>query len=212
MSKVQEPRVDKVSPLPSEEAKWVEFQKIEWTDQEGKSRLWEAANRKTRGKSGIDAVAIAPILLHPTRPTQTLIILQYRPPVGATCVEFPAGLIDANETPEQAALRELKEETGYEGRIVDMTPVMASDPGLTTANMTFATVEVQLKEGDEEPEQNLESGEHIERIVLPLDELYERLLQYSREGKVPDARLFHFAAGVHFARLNAKKYGLNIAG
>lgn len=42
MSKVQEPRVDKVSPLPSEEAKWVEFQKIEWTDQEGKSRMWEA--------------------------------------------------------------------------------------------------------------------------------------------------------------------------
>jgi ADP-ribose pyrophosphatase len=204
--------VDKVSPLPSEEAKWVEFQKIEWTDQEGKSRVWEAANRKTRGKSGIDAVAIAPILLHPSRPTQTLIILQYRPPVGATCVEFPAGLIDENETPEQAALRELKEETGYEGKIVDMTPVMASDPGLTTANMTFATVEVQLKEGDVEPEQNLESGEHIERIVLPLDELYERLLQYSKEGKVPDARLFHFAAGVHFARLNAKKYGLKVAG
>ena len=50
----------------AEEAKWVEFQKIEWTDQEGKQRLWEAANRKTRGKSGIDAVAIAPILLHPS--------------------------------------------------------------------------------------------------------------------------------------------------
>lgn len=212
MSKVQEPRVDKVSPLPSEDAKWVEFQKIDWTDQEGKHRVWEAANRKTRGKSGIDAVAIAPILLHPTRPTQTLIILQYRPPVGAICVEFPAGLIDENETPEQAALRELKEETGYEGKIVDLTPVLASDPGLTTANMVFATVEVQLKEGEEEPEQHLESGEHIERIVLPLDELYDRLLQYAKEGKVPDARLTHFAAGIHFARLNAKKYGLNIAG
>jgi ADP-ribose pyrophosphatase len=211
MSKVQEPRVDKVSPLPSEEAKWVEFQKIDWTDQEGKQRVWEAANRKTRGKSGIDAVAIAPILLHPTRPTQTLIILQYRPPVGAICVEFPAGLIDENETPEQAALRELKEETGYEGKIVDLTPVLASDPGLTTANMVFATIEVQLKEGEEEPEQHLESGEHIERIVLPLDELYDRLLQYAKEGKVPDARLAHFAAGIHFARLNAKKYGLNIA-
>lgn len=83
-AKVQEPQITKVSALPAEEAKWVEFQKIEWTDQEGKPRMWEAANRKTRGKSGIDAVAIAPILLHPSRPTQTLIILQYRPPVAAT--------------------------------------------------------------------------------------------------------------------------------
>lgn len=91
---------------------------------------------------------------------------------------------------------------------MDMTPVMASDPGMTTANMTFATVEVQLKEGDPEPEQHLESGEHIERILVPLNELYERILQYTKEGKVPDARLLHFAAGIHFAKNNAKKYHL----
>jgi len=50
-----EPRVDKVEALPAEEAKWIEFRKITWTDQEGKSRIWEAAARKTRGKSGVDA-------------------------------------------------------------------------------------------------------------------------------------------------------------
>jgi len=106
----------------------------------------------------------------------------------------------------------LKEETGYEGKVVDMSPVMASDPGMTTANMTFATVEVQLKEGDKEPEQHLESGEHIERHVVPLDELYERLIAFTKEGKIPDARLFHFAAGLHFAKMNATKYGLTQAG
>jgi ADP-ribose pyrophosphatase len=211
-SKVQEPRIDKISTLSSEEAKWIEFKKIEWTDQEGKPRMWEAAARKTRGASGVDAVAIAPILLHPSRPTSTLIILQYRPPVEATCVEFPAGLIDAAESPKEAALRELKEETGYEGRLVDITPTIVSDPGMTTANMQFATVEVQLKEGDEEPEQHLEAGEHIERIVVPLDELYEKLMAFSKEGKIVDARLAHFAYGVHFAKQNAIKYGLTQGG
>lgn len=39
----------------------------------------------------------------------------------------------------------------------------------------MVVIEVDLKEGDEEPEQHLEDGEHIERIVVPLDQLYEKL-------------------------------------
>jgi 8-oxo-dGTP pyrophosphatase MutT (NUDIX family) len=58
-----------------------------------------------------------------------MIILQYRPPVEAYCVEFPAGLIDEGETPEQAAVRELKEETGYEGKVCEMTPALSNQPG-----------------------------------------------------------------------------------
>lgn len=41
--------------------------------------------------------------------------------------------------------------------------------------MQMVHVEVNLKEGDEEPEQHLDEGEHIERIVVPLDQLYEKL-------------------------------------
>jgi len=63
-----------------------------------------------------------------------MIILQYRPPVEAICVEFPAGLIDEGETPEQAAVRELKEETGYEGKVRDVSCTLANQPGLTNAN------------------------------------------------------------------------------
>lgn len=62
-------------------------------------------------------------------------ILQYRPPVEAICVEFPAGLIDEGETPEQAAVRELKEETGYEGKVCDRSPTLSNQPGMTNANM-----------------------------------------------------------------------------
>lgn len=32
-------------------------------------------------------------------------------------MEFPAGLVDAGETLEECAMRELAEETGYSGRI-----------------------------------------------------------------------------------------------
>jgi ADP-ribose pyrophosphatase len=137
-----------------------------------------------------------------------MIILQFRPPIQATCVEFPAGLIDANETVEEAALRELREETGYTGRIVEVSPTIANDAGMSTANMQFAIVEVQLKEGEPMPEQHLDEGESIERIVVPLSKLYDRLIEFSNEGKIVDARLFHWAAGVHWGIQNEKKYRL----
>lgn len=39
---------------------------------------------------------------------------EYKYAVNDTVLTFPAGGIDGSESPEQAALRELKEETGYE--------------------------------------------------------------------------------------------------
>ncbi|MCJ1433988.1 hypothetical protein MMC27_003353 [Xylographa pallens] len=206
-SSAQSPKIRRISPLSPSEAKWTQLNKIEWTDQTGRERIWEAASRKTRGKTGIDAVAIAPILRHPSRPASTLLILQYRPPVQATCVEFPAGLIDEGESPEEAAVRELKEETGYEGKVLDCSPTIVADPGLTDANMQMVTIEVNLKEGDKEPEQHLDEGEHIQRVIVPLTELYDKLqgrlggTAFSKEeGKIVDARLYHWSLGLHWSK------------
>ena len=42
-----------------------------------------------------------------------VVVRQYRFGVGKTTVEIPAGIMNPGETPQQAAIRELKEETGY---------------------------------------------------------------------------------------------------
>jgi ADP-ribose pyrophosphatase len=49
---------------------------------------------------------------------ELLLEKQFRAPAGKIVVEFPAGLVDEGETAEEAALRELKEETGYTGEVV----------------------------------------------------------------------------------------------
>ncbi|KAF2848861.1 hypothetical protein T440DRAFT_149090 [Plenodomus tracheiphilus IPT5] len=195
----QSPKITKIEDLPATEAKWIEFKKISWQDQTGKNRVWEAAARKTRGPSGVDAVAILTLLKHPSRAPSTIIILQYRPPVDAICVELPAGLVDAGESPSDASVRELHEETGYQGKLKFISPTIVSDPGLSTANMQLAVVEVDV--GDEEaPEQKLEEGEFIERVVVPVEGLFERLVKYDAEGMRVDARLWHWAAEYKAAR------------
>lgn len=129
---------------PMQEGKWIELRKVDWTDEDGKERVWEMAARKTTAKAGIDAVAIAAILRRPKDTPLIPIILQFRPPIENVCVEFPAGLIDQGEKPEQSAIRELYEETGYggkafEGRIkvLEVGSTIVSDPGTSASRVRF---------------------------------------------------------------------------
>lgn len=206
-SKSLEPVITSKTDLPIDEAKWVTLKRITYTDQTGASRTWEAAERKTRSAtSGVDAAAIGNILLPPRsnkeQPVSTMLVIQYRPPLDAYTVEWPAGLIDAGETAEQAAVREFKEETGYEvTKVLSVSPPQAADPGLTNANMQLVMVEVQLPEGGDMPEQRLDDGENITRVVVPLSELYEKLVEYSKkERHVVAAKLLHFAHGMDFMK------------
>ena len=62
-------------------------------------------------------MGIIAILEKETGP-ELLLQKQFRPPVDKVCIEIPAGLIDKGESPDDAAIRELKEETGYVGTVI----------------------------------------------------------------------------------------------
>ena len=63
-----------------------------------------------KGKKDGNAVIIVPLTLT----DETILVIQPRVfTKSGIGIEVPAGYIDEGETPEEAALRELKEETGY---------------------------------------------------------------------------------------------------
>jgi 8-oxo-dGTP pyrophosphatase MutT (NUDIX family) len=58
-----------------------------------------------------DSVTIVPV----SASGHILLLQQHRVPLDASYFELPMGFIDANETPAEAAARELEEETGLHG-------------------------------------------------------------------------------------------------
>ena len=63
------------------------------------------------------SVGLIPIIDH----SNILLITQYRHPAKKTLLEIPAGKIEDGETKEEAARRELYEETGYTGKLSFLT-------------------------------------------------------------------------------------------
>jgi ADP-ribose pyrophosphatase len=63
-----------------------------------------------------------------TQDQRVLLVRQYRPAVELYTLELPSGLVDAGETPAEAAGRELIEETGHAGEIEVLGPLF-SDAG-----------------------------------------------------------------------------------
>ncbi len=81
----------------------------------GEEHKWDSVERTTRpAGAAVDGVELLTIIRNkPNNPAPHLVlVLQFRPATGKVMVEFPAGLLDAGETPEVAATRELAEETG----------------------------------------------------------------------------------------------------
>lgn len=104
---------------------------------------------------------------------------QFRPAINADIFEIPAGHIDKGETPRQAALRELEEETGYcAGKIVYMTKIYCS-PGLLN-EIQYIFLASSLKKG----ERHLDPMEDIKIKAVSVSEAEKMILH----KKINDAK------------------------
>ena len=87
------------------EGNWLLFKESTFLSYDGKEIKWEIIERK---HNGTVLIIIAKLL--PSK--RYVLIRQYRPAINNYIIGFPAGVSDSDNITDEA-LRELKEETGY---------------------------------------------------------------------------------------------------
>ena len=125
-----------------------------------------------------DWVNVIPVLAD----GRVVLIRQWRYGIAASCLEIPGGMVDPNENAEEAAARELLEETGYNARKMKPLGVTHPNPAFLSNQLTtYLASDLDLVEPERE-----EFGVDDERITVELTPMSE-IPELIREGAITHA-------------------------
>ena len=115
-----------------------------------------------------------------TKNREVILEKQYRHGVRQVMLEIPAGIMDEeDESPLQAAKRELLEETGYTSeRFIEVGKVYPNPA--THNNLTYSFLALDVEKVDQ---QHLDETEEIDVSLVSFDEL----ISMAKEGSLPQA-------------------------
>lgn len=178
MSKTQIVKTEKLT-----DHKWLNLYESTFT-KDGHEGKWVFASRK-RGPENkaldvANAVVIVPILKRDGEEDKLVVIKEYRVPIQDYEYHFPAGLVAPHEDALTAAIRELKEETGFEAASVPryISPLLPSSAGMTDEKAVMVVLDCYDNGGRQE----LEHSEEIEVMLCTKQEAKE--LAFSSDKKV----------------------------
>lgn len=111
-----------------------------------------------------------------TPENDVILIRQYRHGIRDVCLEIPGGIIEAGDTPEEAAKRELMEETGYAHSEMTLLGSVHPNPAFLN-NLCYTYL---AKNVSRPGEQDQDEKEDIEIVKRHLEEIPELI----RKGKI----------------------------
>ena len=144
------------------ESPWIRPRRVVYENDNGQMLKWDYIER-------VDARNSVLIMPRFKESGDLIFIRQYRVIFDCYVIGFPAGVLSDGEDIEGCALRELMEETGYTGRIVQISPRLTLNSALIKE--TACCVVVELEEDAVAKEQELEPSEKIEVHRVKRDQL-----------------------------------------
>ncbi len=159
--------------------------KIEWQPIRSKevfsSRVFkvyekESSSPENETKSFIslnapDWVVIVPVLKKANGDEDFIMVEQWRHGAESVFVEFPGGVIDKGERPEDAARRELLEETGRNAKSLKLLSVLSPNPAIMENHCHIFLAEID----DSLHEQNLDSDEFVNTKTMSVKEVLKKM-------------------------------------
>lgn len=118
---------------------------------------------------------------------------QYRQGLGKTCYEIPAGVMEKGENAEEAARRELEEETGYGGGEWKEIMLISGNCS-TTSNLTHCFLATGVRKISA---QHLDSTEDLSVCLLTLDQVRMLLTEDKIRQSLMAAPLWKYFAENH---------------
>lgn len=132
------------------------------------------------------------VVIYSIHGDKVVLIRQYRYPIGDYIYEFPAGLVEPGEDMEQAAIRELYEETGL--RLTPIPGGCCSRPFFTTVGMTDESCGTVFGRCEGEPTSiHQEATEEIQVVLADKSEC-RRILREENVAVQCAYMLMHFIA------------------
>lgn len=124
----------------------------------------------------IGAVAVLPL----SDDGNVICVRQYRYAVGEVTTEIPAGKLDSpDEDPREAALRELREETGAICKSLEYLGRYFASPAILDEK-----INLYLARGLEFGETDPDEDEFIDVVHIPLEEMVDRVMR----GEILDGK------------------------
>lgn len=141
------------------------------------------------GKNTADGVIMYAV--HQGEEERLVLIKQYRYSIGDYIYELPAGLVDEGESFMEAAVREMKEETGLTFTPVEYAPCY-SEPFFTTIGMTDESCRTVYGRAEGDPSRAfLEEGEDIQ-VVFADRETAKEILRTQKVSLMAGYLLMNF--------------------
>jgi GDP-mannose pyrophosphatase NudK len=132
----------------------------------------------------------AVVLLFNTENNTIILTEQFRMPTylnknnTGMMLEACAGIVEENEDPEDAIIREIEEETGYRVQEVKKIFEMYMTPGSVAEMLYFFVAEYTQEQKISKGGGLEEENENIEVIELPFEEAYYKI----QSGEIKDAK------------------------